>query len=108
MVPAFNFVVDSAARRDCMSDVFRVVRISDGQEVVRFTDLVGACVKWVKDSKKLRIEQLPAGGTVAQRVVPATECCAALKEWLPINPHFFSNDERKDMEALIREACDSH
>jgi hypothetical protein len=91
-----------------MSDVFRVVRSRDGQEVHICTDLVGACVKWVKDSKELRVEQLPAGGTIAQRVVPAIECCVALKKWLPTNPHFISDDERKDMATFIREACDPH
>jgi hypothetical protein len=91
-----------------MSDVFRVVRISDGQEVHRCGDLVGACVNWVKDFNKLRVEQLPAGSTVASRIVSATECCAALKDWLPVNPHFTSDDERKDMAALIRGACSSH
>lgn len=97
--PPFRVIIAS------MADVFRVVRIRDNQEVHRSVDLIGACVQWVKNHEQLRVEQLAAGSTVAQREVPAAECCAALRRWLPSNPHFVSEEERKDMADFIREAC---
>jgi len=82
------------------------MRIRDNQEVHRSVDLIGACVQWVKNSKELRVEQLAAGSAVAQREVSAAECCAALQKWLPSNPHFISDEEKKDMADFIREACE--
>jgi len=101
-------LLDATRQRDngSMSSIFRVVNISDRKEVHRSIDLVGSCVVWVKNPKKLRVEQLPTGGTVAEREVPASECCSALKAWLPTNRHFISDEERKDMAELIREACE--
>jgi hypothetical protein len=89
-----------------MGDVFRVMRIRDNEEVHRSVDLIGACVRWVKNAKELRVEQLAAGSTVAQKEVPAAECCAALRRWLPSNPYFMSEEEKKDMADFIREACE--
>jgi hypothetical protein len=88
-----------------MADVFRVVRSDDQQEIHRSIDLIGACVQWVRNPKKLRVEQLPAGSTTTGRVVSSTECCSALQEWLPKNKNFVSDAERNDMAELIREAC---
>jgi hypothetical protein len=40
---------------------------------------------------------------VIRRVSPS-ECCSALRKWLPENK-FLSKDERADMTVLIEEAC---
>jgi len=87
-----------------MGDVFRVVRVSDQHEIDRSIDLVGACVKWVKNPNQLRVEQLEAGSTTATRVVPRVECCDALRQWLPASKHT-SEGERADMAQFIQEAC---
>lgn len=68
-------------------------------------DLIGACVMWVKDPKKLQVERLPVGSTGPGTKIPSEECCSALRQWLPTNRHFVSEEERKDMAAYIQEAC---
>jgi hypothetical protein len=40
-----------------MGDFFRVVRIKDQDEVYRSTDLLGACVQWVKNPLVLRLNK---------------------------------------------------
>ena len=40
---------------------------------------------------------------VIRRVSPS-ECCSALRKWLPENK-FLSKDARADMTVLIEEAC---
>lgn len=85
--------------------VFRVVRATDGQEIQRFIDLIGACVLWVKSPTKLRVEELATGSNTAIREVPREECCRSLRRWSATNKHFVSADERADMEQLVREAC---
>ena len=87
-----------------MADVFGVVQISSGAEIHRSIDLIGACVQWVKNSKQLRVQQLPAGSETPTREVPARECCTALLAWLPTSPHL-SPSERDDMKTFIDEAC---
>ena len=87
-----------------MGDVFRVVRVSDELEIDRSVDLVGACVKWVKNPNQLRVEQLEVGSRTATRVVPRVECCDALRHWLPASKHT-SEGERADMAKFIQEAC---
>ena len=88
-----------------MAQVFRVVNIADQKEMNRFVDLVGACVLWVKNPRNLRVEALEAGSSTATREVSRSECCSALRQWLPQNKHFVSEDERADMKELIDEAC---
>jgi hypothetical protein len=87
------------------NEVFRVVRLSDGHELNRFIDLVGACVLWIKNQKTLRVEVLPVGSNTALREIPATECCAALRQWFPQNKNFVNEGERRDMEQWIKEGC---
>jgi hypothetical protein len=87
-----------------MADVFRVVRISDAEEMHRSIDLIGACIVWAKNSKELRVEQLPVGSETPTREVPPKECCSALRNWLPTNPHL-TPSERTDMKTFIDEAC---
>jgi len=88
-----------------VTTVFRVVRVTDGQEIERFVDLIDACVLWAKNPTKLRVEELAAGSNTAIREVPREECCGSLRRWLPTNKHFLSAGERADMEQLVREAC---
>ena len=87
-----------------MADVYRVVQISDGKEMHRSIDLIGACVVWVKNPKQLRVEQLPAGSGIPTREVPPKECCSALRAWLPTSSHLRPS-ERDDMKTFIDEAC---
>lgn len=90
-----------------MSDVFRVVRVKDGAEIgKRSMDLIGVCVQWVKSPGDLRVEQIPAGSTEGGKEVPRSECCAALRQWLPGNKHFVSEEEREGMEDFISGACE--
>jgi hypothetical protein len=85
--------------------MFRVVRAAGGQEIQRYLDLEGACVRWVKDPRSLSVQELATGSNTPSRKVGPQECCAALRRWLPQNKHFVSEDERRDMEQFIREAC---
>ncbi len=87
-----------------MNTIFRVVRASDQQEIQRFIDLQSACVCWVKDHGKLRVEELEAGTSVAKRLVPPQECCQTLRTWVRNNKHFRPG-ERADMEQFIHHAC---
>lgn len=89
-----------------MDDVFTIVRIADDHEIHRFVDLIGASVAWVKNPKELRVERVPAGGVAPGEQVSASECCAALREWLLTNKRL-RPDERADMKQLIQEACAS-
>jgi len=87
-----------------MCAIYRVVEMKSGQEINRFTNLVDACVSWVKCPRDRRVEEMAVGsGDVIRRVSP-TECCSALRKWLPENK-FLSKDEQADMTALIEEAC---
>ncbi len=87
-----------------MPAVYRVVEVKSGQEMSRFTNLVDACVLWVKYSRERRVEEMAVGtNDVIRRVSPA-ECCSALRKWLPENK-FLSKDERADIAVLIEEAC---
>jgi hypothetical protein len=95
--------VDKAA--EGANTVFRVARVADDEEVQRFMDLSGACVVWVKDPTKLRVQELATGTDTVIREVPREECCRSLRTWLPTNKHFLPGDERADMERLVREAC---
>jgi len=88
-----------------VTTVFRVVRVNDGHEIERFMDLIRACVSWVKDPTKLRVEELVAGTNIPTREVPREECCRSLRRWLPTNKHFVSAGERADMEQLVRQVC---
>lgn len=88
-----------------MAQVFRVVRIVDGEEIHRSVDLIGACVRWVKNPRNLRVEALEVGSVTPTREVSLSECCSALRNWLPKNKHFVSESERIDMETFINEAC---
>jgi hypothetical protein len=85
--------------------VFRVVNISNDQEIGRHIDLVGACVKRVKHPNQLRVEECEAGSFLAKRVISRQECCDTLRRWLPLNPHFVDDAEREDMASWIDEAC---
>ena len=87
--------------------LFRVIRIPDNQEIQRYIDLQSACVAWMKEPRNLRVEELPTGTATQIREVTADECCDALRRWFRENRHFTSDDERKDIENLIREACSS-
>ncbi len=89
-----------------MADAFRIVTVQGNQEVKRFVDLIGACVAWVRDPKKLRVERVPVGSIGPGVEITSAECCSVLRQWLPTNKHFTSDDERKDMAVLIQEACE--
>jgi hypothetical protein len=66
-----------------MRVVYRVVEVISGQEMNRFTNLVDACVLWVKYSRERRVEEMAVGTNDVIRRVSPTECCAALRKWLP-------------------------
>ena len=87
-----------------MRVVYRVVEVISGQEMNRFTNLVDACVLWVKYPRERRVEEMAVGTSDVIRRVSPTECCAALRKWLPENK-FLSKDERAAMAVLIEEAC---
>ena len=87
-----------------MGSVYRVVQVKTGQELNRFPNLIDACVLWVKYPSERRIEEMAVGtDEVIRRVLPS-ECCSALRKWLPENK-FLSSDERADMTVLIEEVC---
>lgn len=86
-----------------MSDVFRVME--NGAEIHRSIDLIGACVVWVKNPACRSVERIPVGSTSEGTQVQRFECCTALNRWFLTNRHFVSEDERKDMEQFINEAC---
>jgi hypothetical protein len=87
-----------------MGSVYRVVQTKDGQEMNRFVNLVDACVLWVKYPREQRVEEMAVGTNDVIRRVSPSECCSALRKWLPENK-FLSKDERADMTFLIEEAC---
>jgi hypothetical protein len=87
-----------------MSDVYRVVQRSNGDETHRSVDLIDACICWVRRPNDLRVEQLEVGSNVAKREVPAGECCAALRHWLSTT-QLVTVGERQDLAVSIREAC---
>jgi|SRR5262249_43069452 len=84
--------------------LFRVVRNADNQELRRYLALEAVCVHWVKDSRNLRVEELPTGTATRIRKVGVEECCAILRRWLPANENFVSEKERNDIERLIHQA----
>ena len=87
-----------------MDAVYRVVEVKSGKEMNRFTNLVDACVLWVKYPRERRVEEMAVGTNDVIRRVTPDECCSALRKWLPENK-FLSRDERADMAVLIEEAC---
>lgn len=87
-----------------MGSVYRVVQLISGQEMNRFTELIDACVLWVKYPGERRVEEVAVGTNDVIRRVSRNECCSTLREWLPANK-FLSKDERADMTVLIEEAC---
>ena len=88
-----------------MSDVFRIMDRSTRNETHRLAHLIDACAVWVKDPKKLIIEQIPAGSTTPLREVGLGECCSVLRAWFATDMHFDSDAERANMAQLIQEAC---
>jgi hypothetical protein len=86
-----------------MGSVYRVVQLTSGQEMNRFTNLTDACVLWVKYPGDCRVEEVAVGTNDILRRVSPSECCSALRKWLPKNA-FLSKDERADMTVLIEQA----
>ncbi len=87
-----------------MDSVYRVVQVKSGQEMNRFPNLIDACVLWVKYPREQRVEEMAVGTNDVIRCVSPSECCSALRKWLPENK-FLSKDERAGMTVLIEEAC---
>jgi hypothetical protein len=89
-----------------MGSVYRVVQIKGGEEMNRFTELVQACVLWVKYPGERKVEEVTTGtNDVVNRVSP-DECCRVLRTWLAENK-LLREVERADMTQLINEACSS-
>ena|SRR6266581_4807073 len=88
-----------------MSDVYRIMDRSTRNETHRLAHLIDACAVWVKDPKKLIIEQIPVGSTTPLREVGLGECCSVLRAWFATDMHFDSHAERANMAQLIQEAC---
>jgi hypothetical protein len=87
-----------------MGDVFRVIAVPGGQENQRSTQLVDACLHWVKNPQALRVEQVPEGSTKPLREVPVGECCSVLRAWLASYPHLVPDAVRDDLARLIQDA----
>lgn len=85
--------------------IFRVVRVSDQQEIYKSVQMVRSCFVWAENPEELRVEMVDLLSTAENRAISPADCCARMRTWFRGQMDILSDAKRKRITELIQGAC---